>query len=55
MTAGTPAVINLSGLTPSTAYKYYFVSKDAANNDQVAVSAGLAITTTATPDTTPPT
>ena len=47
MTANTPAVVNLTGLTASTAYKYYFVAKDAVNNDQAAVSAGLAITTTA--------
>lgn len=55
MAAATPAVVALTGLTPSTAYKYYFVAKDAANNDQAAVSAGLAITTTAAPDVTPPT
>lgn len=53
MTAGTPASINLSGLTPSTAYKLYFVAKDMYNNLQAAVSDGLAITTTATPDPTP--
>ena len=47
MTAGTPAIVNITGLSASTAYKYYFVAKDAANNDQAAVSAGLAITTTA--------
>jgi hypothetical protein len=52
MTANTPAVVSLTGLTASTAYKYYFVAKDTANNDQAAVSAGLAITTAA--DTTPP-
>jgi hypothetical protein len=52
MTAATPAVVSLTGLTASTAYKYYFVAKDTANNDQAAVSAGLAITTTA--DITPP-
>jgi hypothetical protein len=52
MTAATPVVVSLTGLTASTAYKYYFVAKDTANNDQVAVSAGLAITTTA--DVTPP-
>jgi hypothetical protein len=52
MSAATPAVVALTGLTASTAYKYYFVAKDAANNDQAAVSAGLAITTTA--DITPP-
>jgi hypothetical protein len=54
MTAATPAVVSLTGLTASTAYKYYFVAKDTANNDQAAVSAGLAITTTAAPDVTPP-
>lgn len=47
MSAATPAVVSLTGLTPSTAYKYYFVAKDSANNDQAAVSTGLAITTTA--------
>ncbi len=54
MTAGTPAVVSLTGLTASTAYKYYFVAKDAANNDQAAVSTGLAVTTTAAPDLTAP-
>ncbi len=55
MTGGVVATVNLTGLTASTAYKYYFVAKDAANNDQAAVSAGLAITTTAAGvDTTPP-
>ncbi len=46
MTANTPAVAAITGLTANTAYKYYFVAKDAANNDQAAVSTGLAITTT---------
>lgn len=54
MSANTAAVVNLGGLAPSTAYKYYFIAKDAANNVQAAVSAGLAITTTATVDVTPP-
>jgi len=54
MTAGVAAPVALTGLTASTAYKYYFVAKDAANNPQVAVSVGLAITTTAAPDITPP-
>jgi hypothetical protein len=45
MTANTPAVVSLTGLASNTAYKYYFVAKDAANNDQAAVSTGLAITT----------
>lgn len=35
MTAGA-AVVDITGLTASTAYKYYFVAKDAANNDQAA-------------------
>ncbi|TXT35993.1 MAG: putative Large exoprotein involved in heme utilization or adhesion, partial [Comamonadaceae bacterium] len=41
----------ISGLTPSTAYKFYFVARDFVGNQQATVSAGLAITTMA--DTTP--
>ena len=56
MTAATPTIVNITGLAASTAYKYYFVAKDAANNAQTAISAELAITTTAAvADTTPPT
>jgi hypothetical protein len=42
----------ISGLTASTAYKIYFVAKDAANNVQAAVQ---SVAVTAAADTTPPT
>ncbi|MBK9442155.1 MAG: DUF1566 domain-containing protein [Comamonadaceae bacterium] len=51
MTAATPASISLSGLTPSTAYKLYFVAKDTANNQQASPSS-VAVTTAST-DLTP--
>jgi hypothetical protein len=44
MTANVPASPTISGLTPSTAYKIYFVAKDAANNVQAAVQ-NVALTT----------
>jgi hypothetical protein len=47
MSANTATTVSVTSLTASTAYKYYFVARDAANNDQAAVSTGLAITTTA--------
>ena len=52
MTANSPTIVNITGLTSQTAYKYYFVAADSSNNVQLAVSAGLAFTTT---DITPPT
>lgn len=55
MTGGVVATVSLTGLAASTPYKYYFVAKDSANNDQAAVSTGLAITTTVAADVTPPT
>ena len=54
MTANVAATESISGLTPSTAYKIYFVAKDAASNVQTAV-ASVAVTTAAAADTTPPT
>lgn len=53
MIANTPANQPIVGLTASTAYKIYFVAKDAANNDQAAVSS-VDVTTNA-PANTPPT
>ena len=54
MTANVAATPAITGLTASTAYKIYFVAKDAANNVQAAVQ-NVAVTTTATPDLTAPT
>jgi hypothetical protein len=51
MTANVAATPAISGLTISTAYKIYFVAKDAANNVQAAVQS-VAVTTSA--DVTPP-
>ncbi len=48
MSANTPAVVALSGLSASTAYTYFFVAKDAANNDQAAVQS-VSVTTTGLP------
>jgi hypothetical protein len=39
MTANTAASIPLTGLLENTAYKFYFIAKDAANNVQAAVTA----------------
>jgi len=44
MTANVAATVNISGLTFSTAYKIYFIAKDAANNVQAAI-ASVAVTT----------
>ncbi|MBK9443642.1 MAG: DUF1566 domain-containing protein [Comamonadaceae bacterium] len=52
MSAATPASISLTGLTPGTAYKLYFVAKDTSNNQQSLV--GSVAVTTALADTTPP-
>jgi len=54
MTANVAASPAISGLTASTAYKIYFVAKDAANNVQAAVQ-NVAVTTSAAPDVTAPT
>ena len=51
MTANVAATPAIGGLTAATAYKIYFVAKDAANNVQAAVQS-VAVTT-ATPDTIP--
>ena len=47
-----PYVLNITGLTENTAYKYYFVAADTSWNTQTSVSTWLAITTA---DITPPT
>lgn len=52
MTANTAATPAITGLTAGTAYKIYFVAKDAANNVQATVQS-VAVTITAAPDTTP--
>jgi len=54
MTANVAATPAITGLTASTAYKVYFVAKDAAGNVQAAVQS-VAVTTTAAPDLTAPT
>ena len=54
MTANVAATPAIGGLTASTAYKIYFVAKDAANNVQAAVQS-VDVTTTAAPDVTAPT
>ena len=46
MTANVAAMPAITGLTAATAYKVYFVAKDAANNVQAAVQ-NVAVTTTA--------
>jgi uncharacterized protein YajQ (UPF0234 family) len=51
MTANVAATPVISGLTSNTAYKIYFVAKDAANNVQATVQS-VAVTTAV--DTTPP-
>ena len=48
MTANVAATPAISGLSASTAYKIYFVAKDAANNVQAAVQS-VAVTTGAAP------
>jgi len=48
MAANTPASANITGLTAATAYKIYFVARDAANNVQAAVQS-VNVTTTAIP------
>ncbi|MDO8464583.1 MAG: Ig-like domain-containing protein [Gallionella sp.] len=48
MTAGVAATPAIGGLTAGTAYKIYFVAKDAANNVQAAVQS-VAVTTDAVP------
>lgn len=48
LTGGTPASIPLSGLTPSTAYVFHFVVRDAAGNIQPTVTS-LPITTPTPP------
>lgn len=49
MFSGMQAMVNLTGLSAETSYKYYFVARDSANNIQAAVSAGLSFTTLALP------
>ncbi|MBK9443639.1 MAG: hypothetical protein IPN53_21055 [Comamonadaceae bacterium] len=53
MAAATPASISLSGLTPSTAYKLYFVAKDLANNQQASPSSVAVTTAAQSTDLTP--
>ncbi|MBK9443650.1 MAG: DUF1566 domain-containing protein [Comamonadaceae bacterium] len=53
MTAATPASISLSGLTPGTAYKLYFVAKDTANNLQASPSSVAVTTAAQSTDLTP--
>ena len=48
MTANVAATPAIGGLTAATAYKIYFVAKDAANNVQAAVQS-VAVTTDAVP------
>lgn len=52
MAANVAATASISGLTASTAYKTYFVAKDAANNVQATVQS-VAFTTAAAPDPMP--
>jgi uncharacterized protein YajQ (UPF0234 family) len=54
MTANVAATPAINGLSVNTAYMIYFVAKDAANNVQASVQS-VAVTTSALPDTTPPT
>lgn len=53
MTAASQASVAISGLTASTAYKVYFVAKDAAGNAQSSAASVSFSTSAAAADTTP--